>query len=108
MYLLREPLRALRETAQPIFVVDGYIRTRGPDDLSDRGSTGYVAVLLEDKRIAGEWPTKGEGALPYAVSPAVLEFSEYGGIHSIDGRPTGVLPRSFGNIGVGANRPPGD
>jgi hypothetical protein len=106
IYLMLAPLRALRETYQPIFVVDGYIRTRGRDDFSERGFNGYIAVLLDDRRVACEWPTVGEGELSFRESAALLEFSEYGGIHSIDGQPTGVLPGNFRNIGVGSNKPP--
>lgn len=106
VYMLRAPIRALRETYKPIFVVDGYVRTRGRDDFSQRGSNGYVAVLLEDRRVADEWPTTGDGDLPASEAAAWLEFSEFGGIHSIDGRSTGVLPANFRNIGVGSNRPP--
>ena len=106
IWMMRAPIRALRETYQPIFVVDGYLRTRGRDDFSERGFNGYVAVLLPDRRIACEWPTIGEGDLSATESAALLEFSEHGGIHSIDGRATGVLPRNFTNIGVSSNRPP--
>lgn len=105
IYLLRAPVRALRETYQPIFVVDGFLRTRARDDLSERGCNGYVAVLLDDGRVACEWPTIGDGDLAAVQTPALLEFSEFGGIHRIDGAPTGVLP-SVRNIGVGSNRPP--
>lgn len=106
VFLLRVPLRALRETYEPIFVVDGYIRTRGRDDFSSRGHNGYIAVLLDDGRVAAEWPTMGDGDLTMGETPALLEFSEYGGIHRIDGQPTGVLPSSFRNIGIGTNKPP--
>ncbi len=106
VYMLRAPFRALRETYQPIFVVDGYLRTRPRDDFSVRGFNGYIAVLLPDRRVACEWPTSGDGDQPLRESPALLEFSEHGGIHSIDGRATGVLPLDFRNIGVGTNRPP--
>jgi len=106
MLLLAAPFRALRETYQPIFVVDGYVRTRGRDDFSQRGSNGYVAVLLDDRRVACEWPTVGVGDLPNRTDAAHMEFSEYGGIHTIDGRPTGVLPAGFRNIGVRSNQPP--
>ncbi|MBV8164581.1 MAG: hypothetical protein JOZ91_09955 [Candidatus Eremiobacteraeota bacterium] len=104
--LLAAPFRALRETFQPIFVVDGYVRTRGRDDFSQRGFNGYVAVLLHDHRVACEWPTVGVGDLPNRTDAAHMEFSEYGGIHTIDGRPTGVLPAAFSNIGVRSNEPP--
>lgn len=106
LYLLARPIRALRETYEPIFVVDGYVRMRGRDDFSVRGFNGYVAVLLSDRRVACEWPTVGDGNLAAVERAAVCEFSEYGGIHAIDGQPTGVLPRSFRNIGVGTNLPP--
>lgn len=104
--LMLEPIRALRETSQPIFIVDGYLRTRGCDDFSTAGTNGFVAVLTDDRRVACEWPTIGEGTLRYEVSPAQIEFSEYGGIHAIDGRPTGVLPENFPPLGVGANQKP--
>ena len=100
--LMAEPLRALRQTAQPIFIVDGFVRTRGPDDFSAAGTTGFVAVLTHDRRVAGEWPTGGRASLRYDERPAQVEFSEYGGILTIDGVPTGVLPADFPPLGVGA------
>jgi len=103
--LMQAPLRALRETYQPIFVVDGYVRTRGRDDFSLSGSNGYVAVLTEDRCVACEWPTHGKGDLPFAVQSAMSEFSEFGGIHAIDGKKTGVLPEHFPVLGIGANSP---
>ena len=104
--LMLAPIRALRESYQPIFVVDGYLRTRGRDDFSTAGTNGYVAVLTDQRRIACEWPTHGEGNLPFSVQPAMLEFSEYGGIHAVDGSSTGALPDDFPALGIGANRPP--
>jgi hypothetical protein len=106
IFLLRAPLRALRETYQPIFVVDGFLRTRCRDDFSPRGYNGYVAALTDDGRVACEWPTIGDGDLAAVQTPALLEFSEFGGIHHIDGVPTGVLPVSMRNIGIGSNKPP--
>ncbi len=105
LVLLRTPVRALLETYQPIFVVDGFLRTRARDDLSPRGFNGYIAALTADGQVACEWPTIGDGDLAAGESPALLEFSENGGIHRIDGKPTGVLPSSFRNIGVGSNKP---
>jgi hypothetical protein len=104
--LMIGPIKALRETYEPIFVVDGYVRTRGRDDFSLAGSSGYIAVLTDDRRVACEWPARGEPELPLRVEPALLEFSEFGGIHAIDGRETGVLPKDFPVLGVGANRAP--
>jgi hypothetical protein len=105
-WLVSEPLRALRQTFEPIFIVDGYLRTRGRDDFSERGSCGYVAALTEDLRVAGEWAAQGPSEYSHTMRAATLEFSEYGGLHAIDGRPTGILPTDFPAFGVGANRPP--
>jgi hypothetical protein len=104
--LLVYPIRALLQTRQPIFIVDGYIRTRAPDEKSNPGSSGYIAVVLPDGRVAGEWPAAGDRALPDEAWPAYMEFSEFGGIHSIDGRSTGILPEDFPALGVGGARPP--
>jgi hypothetical protein len=100
--LMIEPIRAIRQTAQPIFIVDGYVRTRGRDDFSEAGSNGFVAVLTHDRRVACEWSTRGQGDLLFAVRSAQVEFSEYGGILTIDGVPTGILPADFPPLGVGA------
>jgi len=95
------PARALLQTLRPIYVVDGYIRYRRRDAASFERSNGYVAVLTEDARVACEWPTLGEIELPDVVRPALCEFSEYGGVHSVDGRLTGVLPSRIPLLGVG-------
>jgi hypothetical protein len=95
------PARALAHTLRPIYVVDGYIRYRSRDAASADDSNGYVAVLTEDKTVACEWPTLGEVELPNTARPALCEFSEYGGVHSIDGRSTGVLPARMPALGVG-------
>lgn len=104
--IMVRPIRGLLETAKPIFVVDGYVRTRGRDDFSETGSNGYVAVLLPNHRVACEWPTLGQGDLPRGEEAAYIEFSEYGGIHAIDGHGTGILPTDFPALGIGGNRPP--
>lgn len=95
------PVRALFHTFGPIFIVDGYVRYRGCDAESDDDSNGYIAVLTEDKRVACEWPTLGPVELPSTTRPALCEFSEYGGVHTIDGRPTGILPVTIPSLGVG-------
>ena len=105
-WLVREPLRALRQTYEPIFIVDGYVRTRSRDDFSERGFCGYVAALTADHRVAGEWPARGPVEYTHSMRAAVLEFTEYGGLHAIDGRPTGILPADFPPFGIGGNRPP--
>ena len=104
-WLVSEPLRALRQTYQPIFILDGYVRTRGRDDFSERGSCGYVAALTPDLRVAAEWPARGPEEFTHVLRAAILEFTEYGGLHAIDGRPTGILPVDFPAFGVGGNRP---
>ena len=95
------PARALAHTLRPIYAVDGYIRYRSRDAGSADDSNGYVAVLTHDRSVACEWPTLGEIELPNAARPALCEFSEYGGVHSIDGRSTGVLPTRMPALGVG-------
>jgi hypothetical protein len=95
------PVRALFQTVRPIYIVDGYIRYRGPDAASADDSNGYIAVLTEDRAIACEWPTLGHGKLPDRIRPALCEFSEYGGVHSVDGRLTGVVPKRLPTLGVG-------
>jgi hypothetical protein len=95
------PTRALLQTLRPIFIVDGYVRYRPPDTASPVDSNGYVAVLTDDGAIACEWATLGEIPLPEYTGPALCEFSEYGGVHAIDGRRTGVLPETIPKLGIG-------
>ena len=99
--LMLAPTRALIQTFRPIFIVDGYVRYRSPDAESPADSNGYVAVLTEDNRVACEWPTLGDVPLRAVTIPALSEFSGYGGVHRIDGRSTGVLPRRIARFGVG-------
>ncbi|MBV8581045.1 MAG: hypothetical protein JO225_03440 [Candidatus Eremiobacteraeota bacterium] len=95
------PVRALAHTLRPIYLVDGYIRYRARDEHSSIDCNGYVAVLTEDRSVACEWPTLGQIELPTLTRPALCEFTEYGGVHTIDGRPTGVLPGRIPPLGVG-------
>ncbi len=95
------PVRALLHTLGPIYIVDGYVRYRGRDPVSEEDSNGYIAVLTEDKRVACEWPTLGDIELPDVTRASLCEFSEYGGVHTIDGRSTGVLPGRIPSFGVG-------
>jgi hypothetical protein len=95
------PLRALAHTFAPIFIVDGYVRYRASDARSPGGSNGYVAVLDDEGHAACEWPALGNVPIVAARYPALCEFSEYGGIHRIDGRLTGVLPETITTFGVG-------
>lgn len=90
--VLFAPLLAYLQTYRPIYQIDGYIRYRGPDEDSDLGSSGYVAVLFEDHEMCCEWECFGMKKLPTLTVAAMAEFSEFGGIHKIDGKSTGVLP----------------
>ncbi len=91
---------ALYETFKPIYTVDGYIRYR----ISKEGEpTYYVAALDADQMILGEWPLS---EWPRSIGerqtwPVVVEFSPYGGVHKIDGHPTGVLPTEIAPFGIG-------
>jgi hypothetical protein len=95
------PARALAQTLRPVYVVDGYIRYRGRDAGSGGDCNGYVAVLTHDRVVACEWATLGEVELPNLARPALCEFTEYGGVHTVDGRSTGVLPARIRPLGVG-------
>jgi hypothetical protein len=95
------PVRALYHTTRPIYIVDGYIRYRRRDAVSSADTNGYVAVLTEDRVVACEWPTLGHVELPDLAKAALCEFTEYGGVHAIDGRATGVLPKRLPALGVG-------
>ena len=86
------PLIAYAQTFKPIYIIDGYVRYRPPDELSEDDGSGYVAVLFEDRVMACEWECFGRKHLPELVLPAMTEFSEYAGIHKIDGRSTGLVP----------------
>lgn len=105
MCLMLAPMRALRSTRQPIFIVDGYLEARPPENGASEDSIGWVAVLTANSEIACEWPAHGDEPLQPALHPAHIEFSEYGGIHKIDGQSTGVLPLDIPALGIGANSP---
>lgn len=96
--------RAILETFSPIYVVDGYIRYRRSYAAPPHTQAEYyVAVLNSDRRKLGEWPL---GEWPSSIGdrelwPVLVEFSPYGGIHKIDGHPTGVLPTEISAFGVG-------
>ncbi len=86
------PFIAYLQTYKPIYIVDGYVRYRGRDERSENEATGYVATLCADGTVACEWECFGSDELPNRTIPALAEFSEYAGIHKIDGKPTGLLP----------------
>jgi hypothetical protein len=90
--LLAAPILAYLQTFRPIYIVDGYVRFRPPDEDSAPGECGYVAALYEDQTLACEWRSVGMKAYAQRTVPALLEFSVFGGIHSIDGKSTGLLP----------------
>ena len=90
--VLVAPFRAYLQTYQPIYVLDGYVRYREPDEFSDADGRGYVAALFPDRSVACEWEWLGKKPLVNATIPSLIEFSTYAGIHTIDGRSTGLLP----------------
>ena len=90
--LLAAPMTAYAQTFKPIYIVDGYLRYRKPDADSEIDCAGYVATLFEDKSVACEWAYLGSKPLEDATVAAVVEFSVYAGIHSVDGRSTGLIP----------------
>ena len=86
------PFIAYLQTYKPIYIIDGYVRYRERDQYSESDASGYVATLFEDGSVACEWEFFGRENLPNRTIPSVVEFSEYAGIHKIDGRSTGLLP----------------
>ena len=50
--VLVAPLAAYFQTFRPIYVLDGYVRYREPDDRSRIDACGYAAALFAD-RVAG-------------------------------------------------------
>ena len=93
--------RALAHTFGPIFIVDGYVEYRRRSQ--DGQETFSVAVLDPERHTLREWPLR---EWPRSIGertrwPAMVEFSEFGGIHRIDGRATGVLPDSIAPFGIG-------
>lgn len=104
--LLVAPIRAFLHTFSPIYIVDGYVRYRPPDAFSHDEATGYVAVLFDNRDVACEWEAFGSEPLPDRTIPTLAEFSTYGGIHKIDGKPTGVVPEKSTplNIGLASRR----
>ena len=90
--VLIAPFVAYLQTFAPIYVLDGYVRYREPDERSRDDACGYTAALFADRSVAGEWEWLGKRRLPNVTIPALVEFSAYAGIHRIDGKPTGLLP----------------
>jgi hypothetical protein len=90
--VLVAPIAAYLQTFAPIYILDGYVRYREPDERSRVDACGYAAALFADRGVAHEWEWLGKKPLPNATLPALVEFSLYAGIHKIDGKPTGLLP----------------
>jgi hypothetical protein len=101
--LIVPSLRALLETFGPIYTVDGYVHYRRSRSSPTAHQENSVAVLSADRRPLGVWPLR---EWPRSIGerelwPVVVEFSRHGGIHKIDGRPTGVLPAEMTPLGIG-------
>ena len=89
--VLVAPFTAYLQTFKPIYVLDGYVRYREPDQRSEIDGCGYVAALFPDSTVACEWEWLGKKRLPNKTIPALVEFSVYAGVHRIDGKSTGLL-----------------
>lgn len=98
------PIIAYLQTYRPIYIVDGYVRYRPPDEDSSPGECGYAAALFEDRSIACEWPCVGMKPYRGCTVPAMVEFSAFAGIHKIDGKATGVLPEELPPLAIGINQ----
>ena len=99
--VLVAPFVAYIQTFKPIYIVDGYVRYREPDEYSEIDASGYVATLFEDRSVACEWECFGTKHLPNRTIPALVEFSEYAGIHKIDGKSTGLVPENLPTLAIG-------
>ena len=62
--VLVAPIAAYLQTFRPIYVIDGYVRYREPDDRSRPDACGYAAALFADRSLAGEWEWLGDGSCP--------------------------------------------
>ena len=102
--LLVAPLIAYAQTFKPIYIVDGYVRYRAPDDFSEIDASGYVAVLFADSELCCEWECFGNKPIPNVTVPTLVEFSEYGGIHKVDGKSTGVVPDELPTLAIGISQ----
>jgi hypothetical protein len=102
-YLMLPATRAALETFGPIFIVDGYVRYTSRIERNCDIAYG-VEVLDHARNVLGRWPLNQK---PSALGiserwAALVEFTPYGGILRIDGRPTGVLPGEMPAFGIGA------
>jgi hypothetical protein len=108
--VLVTPFTAYLQTFKPIYVLDGYVRYREPDEHSEIDAMGYVAALFPDRSVACEWEWIGKKHLVNATIPSLIEFSTYAGIHRIDGKATALLPDEempLLAIGMNQRRPRG-
>ena len=99
--VLVAPFAAYVQTFKPIYIVDGYVRYRRKDAMSEIDASGYIATLFEDQSVACEWECYGQKELPDVTIPAMVEFSQYAGIHKIDGKSTGLIPDEIPVLAIG-------
>ena len=95
--VLIAPLRAFVKTFTPLFVVDGYVRYR----TDEPKACHYIAVLDHTRTLLHEWELAHTVQVTSGIFPALIEFSDFGGVHRIDGRETGILPETFMPFGIG-------
>ena len=102
VYLTTPCMKALFATFLPIYKINGYVRYRQERPRASAPVKYYVAVLDSDQKVMGEWRMDQwpDFAADRPLWPAVVEYSSYGGIHTIDGYPTGVLPAETSPLGV--------
>lgn len=99
--VLVAPIAAYAQTFRPIYIIDGYVRYRPPDEDSVPGECGYIAALFEDQTVACEWHALGKKAYPSRTIASMVEFSPFAGIHKIDGKSTGLLPDDLPLLAIG-------
>ena len=90
--VLLAPIVAYVQTFRPIYIVDGYVRYREPDERSRIDACGYAAALFADRTVACEWEWLRQAALTGRDDSRARRVFGYAGIHKIDGKPTGLLP----------------
>jgi hypothetical protein len=95
--VLIAPMRAYIETFKPLFVMDGYVQYRS----CGAAESDFIAVLDHQRKLVHEWKLAEAASIKNGVFPALIEFSYFGGIHRIDGRETGILPKHFMPFGIG-------
>ncbi len=99
--LMVKPVRALWSTFAPIYIVDGYLEYKTASSKRGHRHTS-VTILLHDGSTVQSWHATTLLAVNDGVYPAMVEFSRYGGILKIDGRPIGPPLFAIAPFGIGS------